>query len=61
MEAEIEVALVSTGPAYYANYKESVKESPITTQSGEGLLTETLEQVKEETDKPYVLDYQDLL
>ena len=41
MEAKIEVELVSTGPVYYAKNKESVKESPITTQSGEGLLTET--------------------
>ena len=45
----------------YADYIESVKESPITVQSGEGLLTETLEQVKEETDQPYVLDYQNFL
>ena len=50
-------------PSYeeYADYIESVKESPITVQSGAGLLTETLEQVKEETDQPYVLDYQNFL
>ena len=50
-------------PSYeeYADYIESVKESPITVQSGEGLPTETLEQVKEETDQPYMLDYQNFL